>query len=39
MHEEQNHDELIDLGAASALTLGEPEPLARENVTIEDFWN
>lgn len=39
MRDERQEQELLDLGAASELTLGEPEPLQFENVTIEDFWN
>lgn len=35
---ETERDDLVELGAATELTLGDPQPLARENVTIEDFW-
>jgi hypothetical protein len=36
---EQETQDVLDLGAASELTLGEPEPLAYESVTIKDFWD
>lgn len=37
MRDETKNDTLVELGAASVLTLGEPELEAREDVTIEDF--
>jgi hypothetical protein len=39
MRDELHGVDILDLGAASELTLGEPEPLQFENVTIEDFWD
>ncbi len=38
MREEQKHDELIDRGAASALTLGDEVSTFDESVDLPDRW-